>query len=263
MGRSSAAVWLVALLMCSFLPAAHPPAHNALADVNETKQSGASGLAIGFSNGPAQDDDIKGTHALTFSVGGTGTLESLLVEITTDESTWTTLVNLTTTPWMYPFDTTAMTNDTYKLRASGWDSDSESFALAESGWFNITNQVPVITTFTVLNPDAGTGASLSDRAWFNIGAQESLSFRWGASDDDLKQATLSNVPGPGAPATDGPSSLSYGWDWSSGSMEEGTWSPRLTVQDHSGLSNTSTLFIGIDRTAVSYTHLTLPTTLVV
>ena len=248
MGRSSAAVWLVALLMCSFLPAAHPPAHNALADVNETKQSGASGLAIGFSNGPAQDDEIKGTHALTFSVGGTGTLDSLLVEITTDESTWTTLVNLTTTPWMYPFDTTAMTNDTYKLRASGWDSDSESFALAESGWFNITNQVPVITTFTVLNPDAGTGASLSDRAWFNIGAQESLSFRWGASDDDLKQATLSNVPGPGAPATDGPSSLSYGWDWASGSMDEGTWSPRLTVQDHSGLSNTSTLFIGIDRT---------------
>ena len=248
MGRSSAAVWLVALLMCSFLPATHPPVHNALADVNETKQSGASGLAIGFSNGPAQDDDIKGTHALTFSVGGSGTLESLLVEITTDESTWTTLVNLTTTPWMYPFDTTAMTNDTYKLRASGWDSDSESFALAESGWFNITNQVPVITTFTVLNPDAGTGASLSDRAWFNIGAQDSLSFRWGASDDDLKQATLSNVPGPGAPATDGPNSLSYGWDWASGSMDEGTWSPRLTVQDHSGLSNTSTLFIGIDRT---------------
>ena len=248
MGRGSAAVWLVALLMCSFLPATHPSAHNALADINETKQSGASGLAIGFSNGPAQDDEIKGTHALTFSLGGTGTLESLLVEITTDESTWTTLVNLTTTPWMYPFDTTAMTNDTYKLRASGWDSDSESFALAESGWFNITNQVPVITTFTVLNPDAGTGASLSDRAWFNIGAQESLSFRWGASDDDLKQATLSNVPGPGAPATDGPSSLSYGWDWASGSMDEGTWSPRLTVQDHSGLSNTSTLFIGIDRT---------------
>ena len=248
MGRSNAAVWLVALLMCSFLPATHPPDHNALAEVNEARQSGASGLAIGFSNGPAQDDDIKGTHALTFSVGGSGTLESLLLEITTDESTWTTLVNLTTTPWMYPFDTTAMTNDTYKLRASGWDSDSESFALAESGWFNITNQVPVITTFTVLNPDAGTGASLSDRAWFNIGALDSLSFRWGASDDDLKQATLSNVPGPGAPATDGPNSLSYGWDWASGSMDEGTWSPRLTVQDHSGLSNTSTLFIGIDRT---------------
>ena len=248
MGRSSAAVWLVALLMCSFLPATYPVAPTILEDTAETSQSGASGLNIAFSNGPAQDDEIKGTHAVTFSVGGTGTLTSLLLEITTDESTWTTLVNLTTTPWMYPFDTTSMTNDTYKLRASGWDSDSESFALSESGWFDIVNQVPAITTFTVLNPDAGTGASLSDRAWFNIGAQDTLSFRWGASDDDLKQATLSNVPGPGAPATDGPSSLSYGWDWASGNMQEGTWSPRLTVQDHSGLSNTSTLFIGIDRT---------------
>ena len=248
MGRSSAAVWLVALLMCSFLPATNPVVPTILEDTPEIHQSGASGLNIAFSNGPAQDDEIKGTHAVTFSVGGTGTLASLLLEITTDESTWTTLVNLTTTPWMYPFDTTSMTNDTYKLRASGWDSDSESFALAESGWFDIVNQVPAITTFTVLNPDAGTGASLSDRAWFNIGAQDTLSFRWGASDDDLKQATLSNVPGPGAPATDGPTSLSYGWDWASGNMQEGTWSPRLTVQDHSGLSNTSTLFIGIDRT---------------
>jgi hypothetical protein len=31
-------------------------------------------------------------------------------------------------------------------------------------------------------------------------------------------------------------------------MQEGTWSPRLTVHDHSGLSSTATLFIGIDRT---------------
>jgi hypothetical protein len=210
--------------------------------------SSPSSLAIGFSNGPAQNDDIKGTYALTFSVAGTGTLDSLLIEITTDETTWITVVNLTTTPWMFPFDTTDLTNGTYKLRASGWDSDTESFSQATSGWFDIVNQVPVITTFTVLNPDAGNGASLSDRAWFNIGAQDSLSFRWGASDDDLKQATLSNVPGPGTPATDGPTSLSYGWDWASGNMEEGTWSPRLTVFDHSGLSNTSTVFIGIDRT---------------
>ncbi len=247
MGRSSAAVWLVTLLLCSFLPAS-APAPTLLQSTQEVHASGASGLSLGFSNGPAENDEVKGTHALTFSVGGTGTLESLLIEITTDESTWDTLVNLTTTPWMYPFDTTEYTNDTYKLRASGWDSDSESFALAYSGWFDIVNQVPAITAFTVLNPDAGTGASLSDRAWFNIGAQDAISFRWGASDDDLKQATLANVPGPGAPSTDGPSSLSYGWDWSSGNMQEGTWSPRLTVHDHSGLSSTATLFIGIDRT---------------
>ncbi len=247
MGRSSAAVWLVTLLLCSYLPALSP-ASTVLDNTQNVQASGASGLSIGFSNGPAENDEVKGSLALTFSVSGTGTLDSLLIEITTDESTWDTLVNLTTTPWMYPFDTTEYTNDTYKLRASGWDSDSESFALATSGWFDIVNQVPAITAFTVLNPDAGTGASLSDRAWFNIGAQDTLSFRWGASDDDLKQATLANVPGPGAPSTDGPSSLNYGWDWSSGNMQEGTWSPRLTVHDHSGLSSTATLFVGIDRT---------------
>ena len=251
MGRSSAAVWLVTLLLCSLLPVAtHPQPFEpmTLEDEIVIEASSPSSLAIGFSNGPAQNDDIKGTYALTFSVAGTGTLDSLLIEITTDETTWITVVNLTTTPWMFPFDTTDLTNGTYKLRASGWDSDTESFSQATSGWFDIVNQVPAITTFTVLNPDAGNGASLSERAWFNIGAQDSLSFRWGASDDDLKQATLSNVPGPGTPATDGPTSLSYGWDWASGNMEEGTWSPRLTVFDHSGLSNTSTVFIGIDRT---------------
>ena len=251
MGRSSAAVWLVTLLLCSLLPVAKHHStveHLSLNDAVVVEASSPSNLAIGFSNGPAQSDEVKGTYALTFSVAGTGTLDSLLIEITSDESTWTTVVNLTTTPWMYPFDTTGLTNETYKLRASGWDSDTESFSQATTGWFDIVNQVPSITTFTVLNPDAGNGASLSDRAWFNIGSQDALSFRWGASDDDLKQATLTNVPGPGSPATDGPTSLSYGWDWASGNMQEGTWSPRLTVFDHSGLSNTSTVFIGIDRT---------------
>ena len=260
MGRSSAAVWLVTLLLCSLLPVAKHHStveHPSLNDAVVVEASSPSNLAIGFSNGPAQSDEVKGTYALTFSVAGTGTLDSLLIEITPDESTWTTVVNLTTTPWMYPFDTTGLTNDTYKLRASGWDSDTESFSQATTGWFDIVNQVPSITTFTVLNPDAGNGASLSDRAWFNIGSQDALSFRWGASDDDLKQATLTNVPGPGSPATDGPTSLSYGWDWASGNMQEGTWSPRLTVFDHSGLSNTSTVFIGIDRTGPTIGSLTV------
>ena len=167
MGRSSAAVWLVTLLLCSLLPVAKHHStveHPSLNDAVVVEASSPSNLAIGFSNGPAQSDGVKGTYALTFSVAGTGTLDSLLIEITSDESTWTTVVNLTTTPWMYPFDTTGLTNDTYKLRASGWDSDTESFSQATTGWFDIVNQVPSITTFTVLNPDAGNGASLSDRA---------------------------------------------------------------------------------------------------
>ncbi len=253
-------MWLVALLLCAVLPTHTPhalPSAEILDDEHVVASSGVSSLNIAFSNGPNQDESVTGIKALTFSVAGTGTLDSILIEISTDESAWTTVVNLTSTPWMYPFDTTNEANDTYILRASGWDSDAEGFTIASSGWFNITNQVPVITTFTVLNPDAGTGQSLSDRAWFNIDSQATLSFRWGASDDDLKQATLANVPGPGTPATDGPTSLTYGWDWSSGNMSEGIWSPRLTVYDDSGLSNTSTLFIGIDRTGPSIGSVTV------
>lgn len=260
MGRGTVACWLVTLLLCSLAPQPSlnmPSMMTVLDEVPTVSSSGASNLSIAFSNGPSQDDEVKGTKTLAFAITGTGTLDSLLIELSSDESTWTTVRNLTSSPWVYQFVTTSQANGTYKLRASGWDSDTESFAITTTDWFNITNQVPVITTFTVLNPDAGTGTSLADRAWFNIGAQEAISFRWGASDDDLKQATLANVPGPGAPATDGPASLAYGWDWSSGNMSEGTWSPRLTVNDRSGLSATATLFIGIDRTGPSMGSLTV------
>ncbi|GIQ96700.1 MAG: hypothetical protein CM15mP2_1870 [Methanobacteriota archaeon] len=73
-------------------------------------------------------------------------------------------------------------------------------------------------------------------------------FTWGASDDDLLRASLANVPGPGTPTNDGPSNLNYGWDWSTGGFTEGTWNPRLTVYDNSGLTAVQTMFIGIDRT---------------
>lgn len=251
MGRGVLAIWLSAVMLCALVPLSAPePSSNpeVLTSTSTVFSSSPSNLSIAFSNGPTLDDDVKGSKALSFSISGNGTLDSLLIELSSDESTWTEVANLSSSPWIYPFDSTAHTNDTYKLRASGWDSDTESFAVTTTDWFNIDNQVPVITTFTVLNPDAGTGSSLADRAWFNIGTGEALSFRWGASDDDLKEATLANVPGPGAPAKDGPTSLAYGWDWSSGSMSEGTWSPRLTVYDNSGLSATTTMFVGIDRT---------------
>ena len=259
MGRGAAAFWLVGLLVISLVPIQHqgPMKQPSLEDDVEVARSGASNLSIVFSNGPAENDVIKGTKALSFTITGTGTLDSLLIELSSDETSWSTVVNLTSSPWIYPFDTTKETNDTYKLRASGWDSDTSSFAISTTDWFDIANQVPVITSFTVLNADVGSGTSLTDRAWFNIGSQESLSFRWGASDDDLKEATLANVPGPGAPPTDGPSNLAYGWDWASGNMTEGTWSPRLTVHDHSGLTATSTMFIGIDRTGPSIGSVTV------
>jgi hypothetical protein len=117
--------------------------------------------------------------------------------------------------------------------------------------------VPLITIFTALNADVGTGDSASDRAWFSIATDDAIAFRWGASDDDLSYATLTNVPGPGAPTNDGPSSLNYGWDWTSGSMSEGVYNPKLTIHDDSGLSSSETLFIGIDRTGPTLGTLTV------
>jgi hypothetical protein len=126
-----------------------------------------------------------------------------------------------------------------------------------SDYFTIDNQVPDITIFTVLNPVIGSGDTANDRAWFNIDSTGTLEFRWGVNDDDLLRASLVNVPGPSTPPNDGPSSISYGWDWASGNMEEGTWNPRITVYDNSGLTATETIFIGIDRTGPSLGTLTV------
>jgi len=185
---------------------------------------------------------------VTFSLTGTGTIDSILVEIAEVGGSYSTLTNLTGTPWLFNFDSTSQTNGTYTLRATGWDSDVDDVTVTTTDEFTIDNQVPVITAFTVLSPDVGTGATSSDRAWYNVSESGTIEFRYGISDDDFDRATLQNVPGPGSPATDGPTSLAYGWDWTSGSFSEGTWNPRLTVFDNSGLSSSETIFIGIDRT---------------
>ena len=207
-----------------------------------------SAVNIVFSNGPAEDESVTGLKTVTFSLTGTGTIDSILVEIAEVDGAYSTLTNLTGTPWLFNFDSTSQTNGTYTLRATGWDSDVSDVTVATTDEFTIDNQVPVITAFTALSPDVGTGATSSDRAWYNVGETGTIEFRYGISDDDFDRATLQNVPGPGSPATDGPTSLAYGWDWSSGSFSEGTWNPRLTVFDDSGLSSSETIFIGIDRT---------------
>ena len=212
------------------------------------KPYNTSAVNIVFSNGPAEDESVTGLKTVSFSLTGTGTIDSILVEIAEVGGAYSTLTNLTGTPWLFNFDSTSQTNGTYTLRATGWDSDVSDVTVSTTDEFTIDNQVPVITAFTALSPDVGTGATSSDRAWYNVGQTGTIEFRYGISDDDFDRATLQNVPGPGSPATDGPTSLAYGWDWSSGSFSEGTWNPRLTVFDDSGLSSSETIFIGIDRT---------------
>ncbi len=217
----------------------------------------SSNLQMTFSNGPSTGDSITGQYQLTFALTGEANVSSILIEASSDGTSWTTVSNLTSVPWLTYFDSTAYTNGTYSLRATAWDDDVNQSVVVTSDTFTIANQIPLITIFTALNADAGSGDSASDRAWFGIDADEAIAFRWGASDDDLTYASLTNVPGPGAPSNDGPTSLSYGWDWSSGAMNEGTYNPRLTVYDGSGLSASETMFIGIDRTGPTLGDLTI------
>jgi len=245
MGGRVVAVGLVTFLVLSIFSSI-PTQIVHLEENPETYNTSA--VNIVFSNGPAEDESVTGLKTVTFSLTGTGTIDSILVEIAEVGGSYSTLTNLTGTPWLFNFDSTSQTNGTYTLRATGWDSDVSDVTVATTDEFTIDNQVPVITAFTALSPDVGTGTASSDRAWYNVSESGTIEFRYGISDDDFDRATLQNVPGPGSPATDGPTSLAYGWDWSSGSFSEGTWNPRLTVFDDSGLSSSETIFIGIDRT---------------
>lgn len=256
MQGKAASLVLIFLLATLLMPVLQIDENNAVLSERELVEFSPSNLSIAFSNGPNTNDDITGLHTLTFSLSGSGNISSILIEIF-HSGNWSTVTNLTSTPWLKHFDSTAYTNGSYLLRASAWDDDVANSTIALSGQFNIVNQVPEITIFKVLDSDYGTGDSATDRAWFNIEESQSISFRWGANDDDLKRATLSNVPGPGSPAADGPGTLNYGWDWASGNMSEGITNPRLTVFDNSGLSNSSTIFIGIDRTGPSIGAITI------
>jgi hypothetical protein len=254
MGGRTVAVGIISLLLISIFPL---DINNDLQLEEEAVIHSSSAASIAFSNGPVQSESVTGLKTITFSISGTGTIDSILVEIASQGGAYTTLTNLTGTPWLFNFDSTSVANGTYTMRATGWDTDVDDSTLTTTGEFTIDNHVPDITAFTVLSPDVGAGTSSSDRAWFSIAETGTLEFRYGVSDDDFNRATLQNVPGPGSPSTDGPSSLTYGWDWSSGSFSEGTWNPRLTVYDDSGLSNTSTLFIGIDRTGPTMSSITV------
>ena len=209
-----------------------------------------SELALIFSNGPSQDQNVKGLFTLSMASTGDGTLSNIEIEISSDGTVWSSVTNLTTTPWLTHVDTTNYANGSWTFRARAWDSSVENHTIWFAGdEFNIVNQVPIITSFALSNTGVGSGASAIDRAWYPLAANGTLGFTWSASDDDLTHASLANVPGPGSPSDDGPGTIAYGWDWNTGAIAEGRYNPRLTVWDGSGLSTTETMFIGIDRTA--------------
>ena len=237
------------LMVIASIPNANNEVSHLTDELNNFESN--SDVAISYSNGPTAGQSLTGVYTLSFSFSGTGTVTSLDVEISDDSTTWSNIATLTSSPWVTYLDTTTFSNGAYELRATAYDSTVSENVVEISPSFTIDNQIPVITDFSVSNIEYGTGASASDRAWFSTAADGVLEFSWNAVDDDLLRATLTNVPGPGTPSSDGPSTINYGWDWSSGDFSEGTWNPRLTVYDNSGLTATQTMFIGIDRTGPS------------
>ena len=247
------AVVTASVLCLLMVIASIPNTDNEVDHLNDelNKFESNSDVVITYSNGPIAGQSLTGVYTLSFSFSGTGTVTSLDVEISDDSTTWSNVATLTSSPWVTYLDTTTFSNGAYELRATAYDSTVSENVVEISPSFTIDNQVPVITDFSVSNIEYGTGTSASDRAWFSTAADGVLEFSWNAVDDDLLRATLTNVPGPGTPSSDGPSTINYGWDWSTGDFSEGTWNPRLTVYDNSGLTATQTMFIGIDRTGPS------------
>ena len=237
------------LMVIASIPNANNEVSHLTDELNNFESN--SDVAISYSNGPTAGQSLTGVYTLSFSFSGTGTVTSLDIEISDDSTTWSNIATLASSPWVTYLDTTTFSNGAYELRATAYDSTVSENVVEISPSFTIDNQVPVITDFSISNIEYGTGASASDRAWFSTAADGVLEFSWNAVDDDLLRATLTNVPGPGTPSSDGPSTINYGWDWSSGDFSEGTWNPRLTVYDNSGLTATQTMFIGIDRTGPS------------
>jgi hypothetical protein len=217
-------------------------------------KSAPSALSLDFSNGPQANDTVKGLYTLSIGSSGTGNLSSMVIEISNDDSNWAQIANLSSTPWITYFDSTSFENGSWNLRVNAYDDDvSNNTTWFSSGFFDIANHDPIISTFTLGNSGAGSGENAIDRKWFSIEANGTLEFDYTVDDDDFSYATLTNAPGPSSPINDGPSNLAYGWDWASGNLAEGTYNARLTVYDNSGLSAIDTMFIGIDRTAPTMT----------
>ena len=57
-----------------------------------------SDVTITYSNGPTSGQSVTGLYTVSFTLGGTSTVSSMLVEIS-DGVSWTTVTNLTSSPW--------------------------------------------------------------------------------------------------------------------------------------------------------------------
>ena len=90
MGGRVTAVSLVTFLLLSMISVSLPVATHL--DM-EQKSMETSSATITFSNGPVEDETVTGLKTVSFSLSGTGTIDSILVEIAKVGDAYTTLTN--------------------------------------------------------------------------------------------------------------------------------------------------------------------------
>ena len=69
-------------------------------------------------------------HSISFSLSGDANVSSILIEISSGSGSWSTVTNLTSTPWLTYFDSTSYANGSYTLRATNWDDDVNENVIA-------------------------------------------------------------------------------------------------------------------------------------
>ena len=154
-------VFLAGLFLVSLMSHIIPHTHEVLQDVEDISRS--SSLTFDFNSAPSTGDQVTGSTTLSFTIGGTGTVDSINIEISSDNASFSDVKNLTSSPWLTFFDSTLFSNGSYLLKATLWDSDAEASLEAFTGTFSIVNQVPSITEFSVDNIDYGTGLASTSR----------------------------------------------------------------------------------------------------
>lgn len=202
---------------------------------------------FGFSGGPNENQIISQEYTILISTSSSSSMDYIDVELE-DGSTWVPIANITNTPWLEQWDTTAHSDGDYKLRIRGTYDNGTSTDWVESPTFTLDNTNPSGLSIEIADAEMGDGSSTINRAWLKTVEDGTLTFNWSATDAHISHATLTNLPGSGTPAQDGPGTLQNSWDWSPGDLNEGTWASLLTVIDEGGLSSQSTIHIGIDRT---------------
>ena len=210
----------------------------------EAEASAGRAEELAFSGGPSAAQVISGTY----TVRTTNVANMSYVNVDVWNGTdWTAIANITGAPWLTAWDTTAHADGDHKLRIQGTYLNETQTSVIESPTFALDNTAPSSLVFEVADPIIGDGSSTVDRAWFNTAATGTMTFNWSATDAHLSHATLTQTPGTGTPAQDGPGTLVNSWDWSPGDLAEGTYTPLLSVFDDGGNSAQATLHVGIDR----------------